>query len=127
LVALARRFVTLSEELDQVRDEIRRCVMNGAGGDSVEVRPPSQPGAAPAKAKRSSARALDRAALMAEAREADEAVLAIVRAHPGVKTGEVRRETKQRASTLSERLRRLVKRGLVERGADGAWTATASV
>jgi hypothetical protein len=33
LVTLARRFVALTEELHQVRREIRRCVLDGAGGD----------------------------------------------------------------------------------------------
>ena len=41
LVDLARRFVALSDELETVRDQIKRVVLNGAGGAEDEAQRPA--------------------------------------------------------------------------------------
>jgi hypothetical protein len=142
LASLARKFVTLSDELDSVREDIKRCVLNGMDPDPI--RPTlarSRPGKAakakvsraakPKAAKASKPPPQDGAEAKPEryaermrlARIADEEMVTMLRSQPGMRTGEIRRATEQRPSTLGERLKRLARQGRVERSG-GGWAAT---
>jgi hypothetical protein len=112
LVDLARRFVTLSEELEQVRDDIRRCVLNGAG--DADHRPPTQArrGAGHPAAIRSA--------------EAEDRILTLLKDRPGLRTAEIAEATAAKKTTTVERLRRLREKGTVTGGGNEGWSATAT-
>jgi DNA-binding transcriptional ArsR family regulator len=58
----------------------------------------------------------------AEAREAERQALDLMRDHPGLGVGEMAKRLDVRSSALSERLKRLSKRGLAERDeTSGKW------
>jgi predicted Rossmann fold nucleotide-binding protein DprA/Smf involved in DNA uptake len=115
LVELARRYVRLSDELDAVRGEIARAVLNGAGetqnvpfvhaqrrGESASLHPNAQ------------------AAAKAEAR-----ILELLKARP-MRTGEIATATEAKINTVTERLKRMKAKGLVERDtASAGWAASA--
>jgi hypothetical protein len=132
--------VALSEELDQVRGEIKRCVLNGAAsaGGEAAVRPPTagpKPGATrkakqTRSVKRSSkakppSRSGDRAAVLARSAADDEQAIAIIKGQPGVRTGEIARRMKAKNTTCIERLQRLKQKGLVSGGRSEGWIAAA--
>ena len=54
----------------------------------------------------------------------DEAVLALIRSTPNLKTSEIARAIEANATTTSERLRRLAERGQAARDDGGGWSAT---
>jgi predicted transcriptional regulator len=103
LVNLARRFVELSDELERVRSEIKRCVMNGSGDEP------------PHPTQRS---------LRDRARAADEQVVELLREKP-MRASEIVAAMNAKTSTISERLRRLKQKGLIE-PAESGWQATAA-
>jgi DNA-binding IclR family transcriptional regulator len=61
---------------------------------------------------------MDREALLAQSKAADERVLALLREKP-MRPSEIAKATRAKLSTTRERLRRLRKRGVVEPGEDG--------
>ena len=101
LCALAQRYVELATKIENVRREMLSCLANGAGSE-----PAAHP--TPRGARR---------VLPAQAKDADETVLALLKAK-SMKQSEI-----ATATTLQNRLARLRDRGLVERGGDGAWNA----
>jgi hypothetical protein len=111
LVDLARRFVELSDELEDVRDQIKRTVMNGA-----------DPAPNPTPAVRPGAKRPHQLKLQAAA-EAEQKIIKIVKAQPNLRTMEIAKEMGAKSSTTIERLRRLSKRGLVQGGGAEGWTA----
>jgi hypothetical protein len=130
LVELAKQYVSLTAQLEEVRGEIRKCVLNGAGGDII-FRPPTaarRPAKAAGKTKAKAKPAHpDRATVMAVARQAEEAIVALLRQNPGLRTSQIVEGTSsQRSSTVAERLKRLKQKGLVSGGGGEGWTATAS-
>jgi hypothetical protein len=154
LIGLAQRLVELDREATEVRSQMLKALINGAGGDPELPNPPTQPAAAPAKTKRlragkptaepkasrahkakaataakpqqdeAEAKPSGYAERMRLARIADDEMLALLRTQPGARTGELRRATGQKSSTLGERLKRLARQGPIERTGEG-WAATA--
>jgi hypothetical protein len=68
-----------------------------------------------------------RAAVLARSKAADEAVLALIRSPPNLKTGEIARAIEANVTTTSERLRRLAGNGKAVRDDSGGWAATSSL
>jgi hypothetical protein len=115
LVELVRRFVRLSGELDLTRDAMRRLLLNGAGGPSVNPTPAGRPGAK--RPQSSHPKALP-------AVRAEETILELLRSSPGLRTAAIAKATAAQRSTTDERLKRLQAKGLVERD-DVGWRAPA--
>jgi hypothetical protein len=114
LVQLARRLVMLDDEAAKVRAEIKAVVLNG-GSEA----PPFSP-----KSMRPPDRPQKRTAIMEQAAKADEAVVGLLRAKP-MTTAEIVAATQGKQTTVQNRLRRLMTKGLVERAGSG-WSVTLS-
>jgi hypothetical protein len=84
LVALARRFVSLSDELESVRGEIKHAVLNG-GGDAA---PPPRPTPARSKPGRSKS---SPPAHIAAAAKAEREIVDLLKASPGLKAAQMPR------------------------------------
>ena len=112
LVELARKFVTLSAELEETRNAMRAALMNGSDGNPTKAGSSGPPN-----------KGMDREAFLAQTKAADERVLALLREKP-MRPSEIVRATHGKLSTTRERLRRLRKRGVVEPAEDG-WRVTA--
>ena len=110
LVTLARRFVQVSDELEVLRGEIARAVLNGGGTPEA---------ARPTRAGRPGRQA-------AQAEEAEAEILDLLRATPNLGTAAIVRETAGKVSTVSERLRRMKAKNLVEGGGQVGWRVTAT-
>lgn len=107
LVDLARRFVELSDELETVRGEIKRAVLNGAG----ENRPFS-----PAVRQRPAGKA---------AEEAEKAIVKVLEDKPNLGTSALAKATSASVNTTKERLKRLRAKGTVTGGGAEGWRTTA--
>jgi Bacterial regulatory protein, arsR family len=107
LVELAQRYVSLSAELEETRNAMRAALMDG-------------PDVNPTKAESSGPpdKGMDREAILAQSKAADERVLTLLREKP-MRPSEIAKATRGKLSTTRERLRRLHKRGVVEPAADG--------
>jgi hypothetical protein len=114
LVELAQRYVSLSAELEETRSAMRAALMNGSD------RYPTKAGSSGPPNK-----GTDRERVLAQSKEADERVLALLREKP-MRPSEIVRATQGKLSTMRERLRRLRKRGVVEPAKDG-WRLTLRV
>jgi hypothetical protein len=112
LVALAQRYVLLSAELEETRNAMRAALING-----LDVNPTKAGSSGPPN------KGMDREAVLAQSKLADERVLALLR-EKTMRPSEIAKATRGKLSTTRERLRRLHKRGTVEPSADG-WRATA--
>jgi hypothetical protein len=112
LVALAQRYVSLSAELEETRSAMRAALMNGSDGNPTTAGSSGPPN-----------KGMDREAVLAQSKAADERVLALLREKP-MRPSEIAKATRGKLSTTRERLRRLHKRGAVEPAADG-WRAIA--
>ena len=112
LVELARRYVTLSDQLEAVRGEITRAVLNGSGGEPVR---PIQPA-------RSSGGGQHPNAIAAAAAEA--LIIERLKERPGMGTAELARASDSKVNTVAQRLQRLRARELVQGGGEG-WRASA--
>jgi len=118
LVALAERFVTLTSELNATREAMRRLLMNGADPDPD---PPVNPMSAKRPGgKRSHSPPSNRKA--ARARQGEQAILDLLKMTPGMRTSELAKQTEAQMSTVSERLRRMKRRGQVASEGEG-WRA----
>jgi hypothetical protein len=124
LVVLAEKFLSLSNELEAVRNAMRAALANGA--DPSHVRP-THAGKRPGKKTEAKAKPAhpDRATVLAKSAAADEALLALLKEKPGARPTEIAEATGAAGTTTSMRLKRLADRGLIERRGDG-WTATAT-
>lgn len=109
LVDLARRYVALSDELETVRGEIRRVMLNGAGDAPRPTQARSKPGGQHPNA--------------IKAQKIDQRILDLLKAQPGMKVGDLAKATSSKTSTTSERLRRMRERGSVAPAQDGGWAA----
>jgi hypothetical protein len=109
---LAERFVSLSSELEEVRNRMRKALANGSAGEPARARPTAarskRPGNQKAKA----------------AKTADNAILTLLK-EQSLGPAAIARATDAKPGTVSDRLRRLANQGLVERGDDG-WRAISS-
>ena len=113
LVELARRYVTLSNQLEAVRGEIARTVANGAAGEASH---PTQPA-------RSSGGSQHPNAL--KAAEAEALIIERLKEQPGMGTAELARATDSKVNTTTERLKRMKVKGLIERDtASAGWAAS---
>src|SRR5271166_6460142 len=113
LVALAKRFVDLTAELDATRDAMRRLLMNGAGGEAAPR--PTQ-----------AARRGDEpppAAKMIEAAANEARIIEVLKKQPGMGVTALAEAMSAKKSTTAERLRRLREKGLVEAAESGGWSA----
>jgi hypothetical protein len=109
LLELAQRLVALDHEAEEVRNAMRRLLSNGLGGG--KPRPTSRP-------HKGRERTGPEGTSAAEAQ-----ILAALKDKP-MRHGEVVRATGQKASSTGLRLQRLERRGLIQRGAEGAWTVS---
>jgi hypothetical protein len=105
LVELAQRFVRLSGELDSTRDAMKRLLMNGAGGPSVNPTPARRPGAKQPQSRHPKA---------LQGVQVEETILGLLRSSPGLRTAAIAKATAAQKSTTDERLKRLQAKGLVE-------------
>jgi hypothetical protein len=131
LVQLAESYVALSRQMAEVRRKMAEVIGNGHAGDANPfaevIRPPrrAQSTGRPAAPRADKAAApTPRARIIEESAVRDEAVLAAIRAQPGLTHARLVEATGQRHTTLSVRLARLREKGLIERGEDGAWTSS---
>jgi hypothetical protein len=112
LAELARRYVSLSDELESVRDQIKRALMKDAGDAAPTPRPmparPTKPGGHPNAAA---------------AQEAEAKIIELLRATPGLGTAAIARSTGAKVNTTAERLKRLKAKGLTVGGGADGWTA----
>ncbi len=116
LVTLARRYVELADELEGVRTEIKKVVMNGAGDHAP--RPLSaRPARAPAQAKHPNS-------VGAEAAEAK--IVEVLTATPGMTTGAIATAVGSPTTSTVHRLRRLRSKGMVQGGGNAGWALVAS-
>jgi predicted Rossmann fold nucleotide-binding protein DprA/Smf involved in DNA uptake len=123
LTELARQYVSLTAQLQEVRNAIKRCVLNG-----VDPEPPPGPTSARSKpgqtAKPMKPRPPGRDEVMAQAKLDDDAVIAALKNEP-MRLVQLAEATGQKQTTLSNRLKRLAERGLIERSG-GGWAAAPS-
>lgn len=110
LVELARKFVRLSDELEAVRGEIARAVLNGAGPQENPPPPVRSSGGSHPNA--------------IAAKEAEQAIIEVLRSSPGMGTAAVARATDSKVNTTAQRLARLRDRGMIAGGGGGGWTAS---
>ena len=113
LIDLARRYVALNDELETVRDQIKRAVMNG-GAD-----PPKAPFARPARSPGGSQHP---AAI--KAAEAEQTIMVLLKDRPGMRTSEIARKTSSKTTAVNPRLQRLRSKGLIERDEANGWAAS---
>jgi hypothetical protein len=111
LVELARRYVSLSDELEAVRGEIKLAVLNGGAG--AHPTRPTQPA-------RSAGGSHPNAIL---AQEAEAKIVELLRSTPGLGTTQIANETGSKVNTVTQRLQRLKDRGLIERLDGSGWGA----
>jgi hypothetical protein len=107
LVALAHRYVSLYAELEETRSAMRAALMNGSDGNPTTAGSSGPPN-----------KGMDREAVLAQSKAADERVLALLRER-AMRPSEIAKATRGKLSTTRERLRKLRKRGVVEPVADG--------
>ena len=113
LVGLAQRYVALSSELEDVRNQMRLALANDGG--EAPARPTQ---GSPRKAAGQEHPAAKKAAVV------EGEIMALLRDKPGVGTAEVARATASKTSTTVERLRRLREKGMVTGGGNAGWSAT---
>jgi hypothetical protein len=104
LLELARQYVDLNSQLEEVRNAMRQALMNGGGSEA----PPfaaSQP------------------SRFTEARAKDQELVELLRSKP-MRPAEITKAMSAKTSTTNERLRRLRQKGLVAPAESGGWTAT---
>jgi hypothetical protein len=111
LVDLARRFVALSDELEEVRGEIRMAVLNGGGAPHPQSPAVMSGGEQP---KTQSDR-------IAKSQATDEAVMTLLRSNPGMKSSAIARALAANKATTSQRLERLAAKGQISRDESGVW------
>ena len=107
LVHLAETFLRLSGELNETREAMKWLLMNGGEGT------PAGPFSRPARES-----GVQGAAQAAEAR-----ILELLRERPQLKTGAIAEATGSNTQTVSDRLKRLRKRGEIIGGGAGGWVA----
>jgi hypothetical protein len=140
LVELAMKFVSLSGDLDAVRSAMKKLLMNGGGAEPPNpTAPPGQArGARPSKRKRprpglrlrsqphaKGRNTKGRDAKAIAAAKAEEAIVELLRATPGMRTSAIAKVAQAPLTSTAKRLARLEGRALVQRGADEGWRATA--
>ena len=104
-----------------MRDEIKRVVLNGAGGGA-----PKAPFVAPGRpGDKAPPQAFDKSASsrMIEAAASEARIIEVLKKQPGMGVMALATATAAKKSTTAERLRRLRAKGLVEAAESGGWSA----
>jgi len=112
LVDLARRYVELADELEGVRTEIKKVVMNGSGDHA-----PNPLFAAPAPARVHRARP----GATPSTEVAEQTIIATLQSRPGLKTSEVAEAVGSPVTSTVHRLRRLREKGTLQGGGNAGW------
>lgn len=115
LVELARQYVSLSEQLEGVREQIKHAVLNGGGGAVVTARP-IQPAKKAGGSKSSHPH-------VAAAAQAEAKILELIRDQP-LRTAQIAKLTEAKVNTTIERLKRLRDKGMATSDG-GEWRASA--
>jgi hypothetical protein len=108
MLQLAQRLCDLDCEAEDVRNQMRKLLANGAGGE-------------PSPRPTSNQKGCKRAAMLEEASEAEGQIIAALKDGPQRHAG-VLKATGQRATSTSVRLARLQAKGLVQHGDDSSWS-----
>lgn len=129
LVQLAEQYVSLTSQLEDVRNAMRLALANGAAGGAVEVRP-TPGGKQPAAGKTSKTTQPKqpakpgRAEIRANSAAQDQAVVSLLKQQPGLRVGQIAAALQANPTTITERMRRLSGKGQVRRDDGGGWAAT---
>jgi predicted Rossmann fold nucleotide-binding protein DprA/Smf involved in DNA uptake len=116
LVALARKFVSLNDEIESVREQIKLAVANCWGGKA------EAPFAQPARQSSGGSQPNH----LQAAKEAESQILELLRTRP-MRMAEISASMGAKQVTTGERLKRMKAKGLIEReDGGGAWTVVAS-
>ena len=116
---LAARYCALSDELDGVRREMVAALGNGHA-PSVPAKEPAVPFATPTAGRKKPPKTLHPNAI--KFAEMSETILAQLRLKP-CSTMEIAAATQAKGSTTVERLKKMKARGLVQRDAQGLYSA----
>ena len=119
LVELARRYVSLSDQLETVQGEIKLAVLNGGAGERpAHPTPAGRPGGTGSQPSHPNA-------ILAQ--EAEAKIIEVIKATPGLKTTEIANEMDAKVNTTTQRLQRLRDRGVIERldGKESGWQTAA--
>jgi hypothetical protein len=114
LCALAQRYVSLTTELEDVRQQMKTALLNGGGSETA--RPPTSP-----RQGRN-----ERRELLETSAARDEAVMALLKDGPMSQAALVR-AIGVAQSTTQQRLQRLLAKGLLARSDDGDWSIAPSL
>jgi MarR family len=109
LVELARRYVALSDELETVRGEIARAVLNGEGPKENPIRPARSPSGSQHPAPE----------------EAEHSILSLLEKQPNLGTSAIAKAMSARTDTTTSRLKRLRQRGQIAGGGHEGWRLAA--
>jgi hypothetical protein len=127
LVALAKRYVDLTAEIESVRVQMRAALFKGArhvSADAERADPrPTPAGVRPAGKRKP--KPPSRETVMAASAAADDAVIRTLKRPPRMQLGEIVRAVAGKPTTVQQHLKRLQAKGLVERSGNG-WAATSS-
>ncbi len=113
LVALAKRFVDLTAEIEDTRRAMLTCLTNGAGGEATRpthagpAGPSTSSGEAPPQAFDKSA-----SNRMIEAAASEARIIEVLKQQPGMGIMALAAATSSKKSTTAQRLRRLREKGL---------------
>jgi hypothetical protein len=105
LVELAQRYITLSNEIEGVRDAMRRLLLNGAEGPKENPIQPPVRRAGGSKPNRVTTQA-----------EAENEVVALLKDQPGMTTARISEAMNCPATSTIARLNRLKEKGVVVGG-----------
>jgi hypothetical protein len=126
LVALAREYVTLSDQLETVRAKIKLAVLNGGAGPPEKTPPGDGKGNFPqprVRAKRARSKTPHPNAKLAA--EAEGRILEVIRSQPGIRTAEIARAMDAKVNTTTQRLGRMLTRSVVVKSDQGGYALPA--
>jgi hypothetical protein len=121
LIALAREYVALSDQLEAVRAKIKATVLNGSAPDAKAE--PALPFSKPTAGRRKPPKTPHPNAKLAA--EAEAKIIEVIRTQPGIKTAEIARAMDAKANTTAQRMGRMVGRNLVQRDDQGGYALPA--
>ena len=102
LLALAAKYVALTEEIEDVRRAMLACLANGAGEQPAHPPQAGRPGGTGSQPNHPNA---------LKAQEAEAQIVELLRSTPGLGPSQIARETGSKVNTVSQRLARLQSKG----------------
>ena len=114
LLALAAKYVALTEEIEDVRRAMLACLANGAGEQPARPPQAGRPGGTGSQPNHPNA---------LKAQEAESKTVELLRSTPGLGTTQIANETGSKVNTVTQRLQRLKDRGVIERLDGSGWGA----